>query len=190
MGKNRRELFKKIVPTVSHMVLYFFMYSIIGWLWETVYCSMSDGQFVFRGFLYGPYCPVYGVGVLSVLYFLQPYVTKNVFVLFLLSAFIVSVLEYYTGWGLEKFFHLRLWDYSRYFLNIDGLVCLPVSTFWGVCCVIIVKFIHPKVAAAVNALYAKFGPGVSTFIIFMMGTDLALSVLKALENMGKIKASF
>lgn len=166
----------------SELVLYFFIYSVIGWMWETLYCSLSDGHYVARGFLYGPYCPVYGFGVLLLLYLVHPYITKNVFVLFLASAFIVTALEYYTGFALEKFLNLKLWDYSKYFLNIHGRICLPVTIFWGVCCVLIVKVVNPKVAEGINYLYLRFGGSLALLIAAFMLSDFVLSVIKVVKH--------
>ncbi len=165
----------------TRLILFFVIYSVMGWAWETLYCSISEGRYAARGFLYGPYCPVYGFGVLLILYIVHPYITKNKFILFLISSFVATVLEYFVGLNLEKVFHERLWDYSGYFLNIEGLVCLPVSVFWGVGCVIIVKYIHPKVEKAVDYLYAHFGYTLSLFIFIILITDTIYSILKSLK---------
>lgn len=130
--------------TVSfpQVMLLFFVYAVIGWLWETVYCSLKAKKFVYRGFLIGPYCPIYGFGVLAVLYFIEPY-QKNIVFLYVMSAIVVTVLEYATSYGLEKIFHTTWWDYKDVPLNINGRVAIPISLFWGLGCVVIVKWIQP-----------------------------------------------
>ena len=119
-----------MIKIFSIVVLLFFAYSFIGWLWETIYCSFNARHFVYRGFLLGPITPIYGFGILGVLYFVDPY-QKNIFVLFFVSAILVSLLEYVTSFLLEKLFSLSLWDYNDVPLNINGRVAVPVSIFWG-----------------------------------------------------------
>ncbi|MCG6979350.1 hypothetical protein K9859_11925, partial [Lactococcus lactis] len=88
----------------------FIVYSFVGWIWETFYCSFKDRHFVFRGFLLGPYCPVYGFGVSAVLLLVPD--TGNLFSLYLNTIVIVTVVEFIGSWILEKFFNMKLWDYS------------------------------------------------------------------------------
>ena len=114
-----------MIKIFSIVVLLFFAYSFIGWLWETIYCSFNARHFVYRGFLLGPITPIYGFGILGVLYFVDPY-QKNIFVLFFVSAILVSLLEYVTSFLLEKLFSLSLWDYNDVPLNINGRVAVPV----------------------------------------------------------------
>ncbi|MDG3375083.1 hypothetical protein P5D95_26830, partial [Vibrio parahaemolyticus] len=113
------------------VVLLFFIYSFVGWLWETVYCSIKAKHFVYRGFLVGPITPIYGFGILGVLYFIEPF-QSNLVLLYVLSTVLVTILEYLTSFGLEKLFHATWWDYHDVPLNINGRVALPVSLFWGV----------------------------------------------------------
>ena len=100
---------------------------------ETVYCSLKAKKFVYRGFLVGPYCPIYGFGVLSVLYFVEPF-ENNLLVLYVGSAVLVTILEYVTSYGLEKLFHASGGIIMMYLFNLNGRVALPVSLFgdWGV----------------------------------------------------------
>lgn len=166
----------------SELVIYFFIYAVLGWAWEKVYCSINAGHIVPRGFLLGPYCPVYGFGVLLVLYLVHPYISKNIFVLFFMAVIITTALEYFTGLGLLKLFHLKLWDYSGYKFNIQGLICPPVSIFWGIGSIFVIKFIQPKVTQAVDFLFTYFGISISVLIILVMGADFILSVLRAVKH--------
>ncbi|PZL70946.1 hypothetical protein CI088_13760 [Enterococcus plantarum] len=153
------------------IVLLFFIYSFIGWLWETVYCSLKARKFVYRGFLVGPYCPIYGFGILGVLYFLEP-LKQNIVILYLLSTVLVTILEYITSYGLEKMFHASWWDYKDVPLNINGRVALPVSLFWGIGCVLIVRVIHPKVLLFEDFLSEKFGILLPIILLLLIMTDL------------------
>ncbi|MEI5994744.1 putative ABC transporter permease [Candidatus Enterococcus mansonii] len=158
------------------IVLLFFIYSFIGWLWETIYCSLKARKFVYRGFLVGPYCPIYGFGILSVLYFLEP-VKQNIAFLYVLSTILVTVLEYITSYGLEKLFHASWWDYTDVPLNLNGRVALPVSLFWGIACVLIVRVIHPKVLVLEHFLADKFGLILPCILLLMIGSDLIYTLI-------------
>lgn len=158
------------------IVLLFFIYSFIGWLWETVYCSIKARKFVYRGFLVGPYCPIYGFGILGVLYFLEP-LRQNIVILYLLSTILVTILEYITSYGLEKIFHASWWDYKDVPFNINGRVALPVSLFWGVGCVLIVRVIHPKVMLFEVFLDEKLGLVLPVILLIIISSDLMYTLV-------------
>lgn len=168
------------------IVLLFFIYSFIGWLWETLYCSLKAGKFVYRGFLIGPYCPIYGFGILSVLYFLEP-LRQNIVVLYLLSTILVTILEYITSYGLEKLFHASWWDYKDVPLNINGRVAVPVSLFWGIGCVLIVRVIHPKVMLFETFLAEKFGLVLPIILVVLIVSDLIYTLIN-MQSFKKVTA--
>ena len=126
------------------LFLAFLTYSFLGWVCETVYCSIGQRKFVNRGFLNGPLCPVYGFGAMAVLFFLRP-VRENLLVLYLSGVLVTSVIEYITGFLLEKLFATKWWDYSTYRFNIHGRVCLRNSLMFGVLSVIAARVIDPVV---------------------------------------------
>lgn len=136
---------------VCDYVLYFFIYACLGWCVEVVYAALKTGKFVNRGFLNGCVCPVYGVGVLLILLCLTP-ININVGVLFAASVVLTSVLEFITGFVLEKLFHTKWWDYSKEHFHIKGYVCLKFSLLWGMACVIVMDLVHPSVARLVGKL--------------------------------------
>lgn len=167
------------MSTASEIILYFFLYSVAGWLWETAYCSINAGRFVYRGFLRGPYCPIYGFGVLLVLYIVRP-LRETILDLFIFSAIAVTVLEYFTACLLQRVFKVTLWNYDDMPLNIQGRVAVPVSVFWGFCCMVIVEFVQPKAALLVSWLYASFGVWLPAFVVVVMSADTVYSVTKML----------
>ena len=112
---------------------------------------MKTGKFVNRGFLNGPLCPIYGVGVVLVVLLLMP-IHQNLVFLYVASTVLVTVLEGFTGFFMDKIFHHKWWDYTDQPLNIGGYVCLPFSLVWGVCCVLIVRVIHPVVGRGISCL--------------------------------------
>lgn len=130
---------------ISMAFLYFIVYSVLGWGMETIYCSTLEKRFVPRGFLYGPMCPIYGVGVLMMVCWFQPLMDKPV--LFYLTATVcMSAWEYLVGWFLETTTHIKYWDYSMYRFNLHGRICLWVCLMWGVLSFLVLYFIHPRVA--------------------------------------------
>lgn len=165
------------MPNAAEIVLFFFIYSIIGWLWETVYCSINAGHFVYRGFLHGPYCPVYGFGILLVLCLVMP-LQQTTLELFIFSTITVTVLEYITGYFLERIFKCTLWNYDDIPMNIHGRVAIPVSLFWGFCCVVVVRRIHPTVTVFAAWLYARAGLWLPSAIVVIMTVDTVMSATK------------
>lgn len=157
------------------VVLLFFIYSFVGWLWETVYCSIKAKHFVYRGFLVGPITPIYGFGILGVLYFIEPF-QSNLVLLYVLSTVLVTILEYLTSFGLEKLFHATWWDYHDVPLNINGRVALPVSLFWGVGCVLIVKVIHPHILILERFLAEQFSFYLPVLLIGLIMMDLGYTL--------------
>ena len=119
-----------MVHTAGAMVLWFVLYSFIGWMYESILCSVAGKKLVNRGFLNGPVCPVYGTGAVAVVFVLSPLKDKPL-ALFLTSALLTTSLEYLTSWAMEKLFHARWWDYSKRFLNIHGRVCLRGFVAFG-----------------------------------------------------------
>ena len=136
---------------IWHLILYFFVYSFIGWLWETVYCSLEERKFVYRGFLSGPYCPIYGFGVLILLEVLSP-IKGDVPLLFLVSVIVMSIFEYVVSFVLEKLFHQRWWDYSAEKFNIKGRIALKSSLFWGVMCLVVIYVLQPMIVSFADAV--------------------------------------
>ena len=124
------------------LVWIFIIYAFIGWCTEVSYAALDTGKFVNRGFLNGPYCPIYGCGVVIVVAILTP-LKENLLILFAGSFLLTSVLEYITGYILEKVFHNKWWDYSDKPFNIKGYVCLKFSIYWGLACTFIMDIIHP-----------------------------------------------
>lgn len=93
--------------SLADIIFLFFIYSFVGWLWETVYCSIKDKKFAYRGFLVGPYCPVYGFAVTTVLLATEPF-QSNILWLFLSGLLVATAFEYVAGWLLETVFHMKL----------------------------------------------------------------------------------
>ena len=123
-----------------YQIAYYFMllmiYSFIGWVYESVLCSITQKTLVNRGFLNGPICPIYGFGALSVILLLKD-IQHNLIALFLASMVVTGVLEYLTSYLLEHFFHAKWWDYSDQPFQIEGRVCLLGVTVFGLMSVLL-----------------------------------------------------
>lgn len=117
--------------TIEMYILLFFTYSFAGWFMESVGGILNVKKFVNRGFLIGPYCPVYGCGVVLITFLLGNY-TNDIPVLFILSTLICGVLEYFTSYMMEKLFNARWWDYHNRKFNINGRVCLETLIPFGI----------------------------------------------------------
>lgn len=128
---------------IRDLFLLFMIYSIIGWVLEVFYnLIFGDNKLVNRGFLIGPYCPIYGVGCILIVFLLSKY-ESHPLGLFILSIFLCSVLEYSTSFIMEKIFKARWWDYSTYKFNINGRICLETMIPFGVIACLIVYVINP-----------------------------------------------
>ena len=136
----------------AKVFLWFILYSFFGWVYESTLCSITSRSLVNRGFLNGPLCPVYGFGALTVIlaFWREPDISP--WNLFFSSMVLTCTLEYVTSWAMEKLFHARWWDYSEYRYNINGRVCLLGALAFGSFSVVLIKAVHPRVMAAVDAL--------------------------------------
>ena len=175
------------------MIWIFMIYAFIGWCVEVIYVGLNSGKFVNRGFLNGPYCPIYGFGVLIVLSLLTP-LKDDLLALFIGSVVVTSALEFITGLILEKVFAKRWWDYSDVPFNLMGYVCLKFSIFWGLGCMFVVNIIHPYIYRLIQFVPVKLGAALLTLSIVWILLDLVATIdlawdeknnLRVLENSAK-----
>ncbi len=174
---------------------YFFLYSFLGWLMETVLCSVRERKFIDRGFLAGPVCPIYGVGMLLLIFCLSP-LKAHPLLLFFGGILCASALEYFTSWCMEKLFHAKWWDYQDKKCNLHGRICLSISIAWGVLTVVFFEWIHPVIASLFSSVPYSVAIPIITVLSVIFLADLVQSViaasqlsqtLKLLEKADKIK---
>lgn len=176
---------------IYYILLYFFVYSFLGWCTEVSYAAVVEHKFVNRGFLNGPVCPIYGVGVTAVVALLEPY-KENLILLYVSSVVVVTLLEGVTGWAMDKIFHNKWWDYSDKPLNIGGYICLSFSLMWGVACVIVMDFVHPLLHTLLTFIPQVLGIVLISVFGAIMLIDLSVTSSaifkfnKRLSSMGKI----
>ena len=168
---------------------YFIIYSIGGWILESVYRSFIEKKIINTGFLNGPLCPIYGIGAIIMILFLSEF-SKSIIALFLVSFIVLSLWEYLVGVFLEKTFKTKYWDYSDHKINIKGRVCLSNSICWGVLGVLFIKYIQPFVQAKillVNPVILKISILIIT-IIFIIDTIISIVKTKNIkETLQKIE---
>lgn len=163
-----------------NLIYFFALYSLAGWCLEVVYYFKNERRFVNRGFLHGPFCPIYGFGVLFLVIFLDSY-KNNVFILFLLASFFTSVLEYITGFILEKTFKTKWWDYTDDPFNLHGRICLLYSLLWGVGEVAIIKVVHPLVNDLIVNIPKTLGEIFISAIIIYFIIDFCLTIISLIQ---------
>lgn len=174
--------------SIYYFILYFFVYGFLGWCTEVAFAACKERKFVNRGFLNGPICPIYGIGVGVVVQFLREF-RSNFILLYLTSIILVTVLEWITGFILEKVFHNKWWDYSDMPFNINGYVCLLFSLIWGVACVVIVDFIHPLIHKGLTFIPVWIGIVLIVILGIVMFADLyvtASGILKMNKRLAKM----
>ena len=161
------------------------IYSFLGWVCETIYCSIIQKHFVNRGFLYGPICPIYGCGALLVLFLLRE--VKDSFIpLFLSGMVVTTVLEYLTSFILEKLFHMKWWDYSHLHFNINGRVCLLNSCEFGLLSAFVVQVLHPGIVELIGKLDKSAALWCAIILFVAVLTDTYVTVRGLLILKGKL----
>lgn len=161
--------------TLSQITVLFLIYSVVGWISEVIYCSILDKCFVNRGFLYGPWCPIYGFGALLIIWLLKPFMNTWI-TLFFVAMILTSILEYISGLILEKLFNTKWWDYSSRKFNIHGRVCLRNSTLFGLMAVGLMHFLHPVLIDFLNILSEEATLIISYTFIAIFSADFILSL--------------
>ncbi len=158
---------------VSATVISFLIYSISGWVFEVIYCSIKEGHLINRGFLNGPYCPIYGVGACFVGGMLSG--ISNPISLFVLGAVLSCGVEYATSWVLERVFHARWWDYSHRRFNLHGRVCLAGATLFGFSVVSVVYVVQPALNTFLAAWPTPAIDAVGAIVAFCFAFDFLIT---------------
>lgn len=141
--------------TIYRILAYFVIYSVVGYILETLFALIVYGKFESRqGFLYGPVCPIYGVGAVVMIVALQRF-KKNGYTLFAGGIIVGSIVEYLISWFGEVFLNVRWWDYSERFLNINGRICLLYSIYWGIIAIYLMKSLNPNIDKMINYFRKK-----------------------------------
>lgn len=166
-----------------HMVdwlLFFYIYCFLGWVWESCYVSFMNKKWVNRGFMHGPFLPIYGFGAITILVMTIP-VQKNFVLIFLFGMIGATILEYVTGVVMEKLFHVRYWDYSSQPLNLNGHICLLSSLAWGGFSILMVRFIHHPFEMLVMKLPINIAEIIAFVTSIIVAVDFTQSFNEAMD---------
>lgn len=163
--------------------LLFFIYSVIGWIVESTFVSIQTKKIVNRGFLIGPYCPIYGVGAVGMILYLEQY-KNNIITVFLLAVIICSILEYFTSYIMEVLYKTRWWDYSDKKFNLNGRICGENALLFGLGGIIIIYIIHPLLTSKLILLNKTFLliMTIIFFIIFLTDTIFSFNIVNRFKK--------
>ena len=164
--------------TLYQTAAYFLLYSCLGWCVEVAYSAVTRGKLVNRGFLNGPVCPIYGFGMLALLFALTP-LLDNGLLLFAGGVIIPSALELAAGWLLYRLYHTRWWNYTDRPFNLGGYICLEFSLYWGLGAVFIMKLVHPTLAALVDMVPRPLGWTVMALLYAVYAADVVVTAITA-----------
>ncbi len=184
--------------TLSQWLLFFYIYCFLGWVWESAYVSVCERKLVNRGFLKGPFLPIYGSGAICILVVTIP-VRGNIPAMCIVGMVSAAVLEYVTGYVMERLFRVRYWDYTGKFLNINGYICLSSVLCWGMMTLLVVDVIHVRIEHVVMLLSTQMvdlivliatpfftADFVTSFIAAMRLRDILISKERITEELKKL----
>ena len=176
--------------SLSAYVVWFFLASVAGWLYETTYCIIRTGGWERRGFLFGPLCPIYGTGVVAgLLLFNRPEVASGAFPawgVFLVSMVGSAILEYGVSVVLERLFGALWWDYSDMPLNINGRICLPASLLFGAAGVLVAYVLVPLIGGATARVQPQVFEVLALVAVALLSCDMTASAISLSDLMEKI----
>ncbi|HOO28241.1 MAG TPA: hypothetical protein PLU43_07230 [Lachnospiraceae bacterium] len=166
--------------TVSQWLLFFYIYCFIGWVWESGYVSVKEKRLVNRGFMHGPFLPIYGSGAIVILFATLP-VKGNIVLVYVFGMLSATVLEYCTGACMEGLFKVRYWDYSELPLNLNGHICFFVSLGWGVFSIVLVRFAHLPIEAFVLSIPKTASDITAMLLTIYVTVDFTQSFNEAMD---------
>lgn len=163
------------------ILAYFIIYSVLGWIIESIYRSICERKVINTGFLKGPFCPIYGIGAVIMILFLQSF-SSNIFLLFIISMLVLTLWEYIVAIILEKTFHIKYWDYSKNKFNFQGRICLLNSIYWGILGVVFIRIIHPFIESKI-LLIPELALQISVSIIIVIVLADAINTIIRVKNL-------
>lgn len=152
----------------------FMIFSIVGWIGEMIFCKIINKKFINRGFLMGPYCPIYGCGIVLLTLILNKY-ADDPFILFCASIVICAVVEYVASFLMESIFKLRWWDYSNIKFNINGRICLESVVPFGIIGVIVIIYINPFLISLLEKIPSPIFNILTVILVAIFTIDVIIS---------------
>lgn len=166
--------------TLIQWLLFFYIYCFLGWCFESTYVSLKKRKFVNRGFMKGPFLPIYGSGAIVVLFVTIPLRENNILV-FLGGALAATILELVTGICMEALFKVRYWDYSNQKFNFMGHICLSSTIAWGFLSIAMVNVLHKPIDHFVMSLNNDVVNIVTFALTIYVAADFSLSFRTAMD---------
>lgn len=180
------------LDNVINSMFMFFIFCFAGWIWESSYISVKDKHITNRGFLNGPYIPIYGFGGISIYLVFQQYATTFLSIesikIYFAGLIFATILEYITSFLMEKIFKARWWDYSNDFMNLNGRICLISSLFWGFLSVLFVQVVNPFFLLKISKLSHDLRLIIVTAISTTMTIDLVVTINSVINLQQKMSA--
>ena len=166
-------------------VYWFFLYGFIGWGVEVVYAAIKTHKLVNRGFLCGPICPIYGFGMVGLVYSVSLIPmpdsgSMSAVAIFFIGMILTTAIELVGGWALFKIYHIRWWDYSEMKFNLGGYICPQFSLLWGLGSVLMIKVVHPLLARGSNPMPFKIMLILDIVLFVLFAVDVAVSTAAAI----------
>ena len=158
-----------------HVILWFLTYSILGWVVESIYMSICNKKLTNRGFATGPFCPIYGVGALTVFFALRPY-SNNGLLLFVLGSLLATTIEFLTAVIMKRVFGEIWWDYNEKPFNYKGVLCLESSIAWGFYTLFLFLFLQRFVEGVVSRIPIQAGKIVGSVLLIVFTIDFLHSL--------------
>ncbi len=172
---------------IFEIFLLFIMYSVVGYIIEVINIYLKSNKFVVeRGFLIGPYLPIFGSGSFLILYALKNY-KNDMFALIVFSFVLCGLLEYFTSVIMEKIFGFRWWDYSDKKYNVNGRICLEYLIYFGISSILIVRAINPLFISFIGLFSEKIIIFIGIILSLTILSDFIISVIIAINIKKKIK---
>ena len=159
---------------------FFYIYCFFGWIFESAYVSIKKGHFVNRGFLRLPMLPIYGTGAVMMLWVSLP-VRDSLLMVYIAGFVAATILEYVTGWEMERLFKVKYWDYSNQRFQLNGYICLSSSIAWGFLTILLTEVLHPPIVRYVQGLPSGVLLGCVGVITVLFILDAVRSVKEALD---------
>lgn len=164
-----------------NLLLYFLLFSFLGWVLETFYSIYELGHFTNRGFLYGPLCPIYGWGALILIMFFTKYKGKSL-KLFIFAAIIFSVFEYAVSYSMDALFATKWWDYSNEFFNLNGRISIFYSFVWGIAAILFINNIYPFFKKKINIVLSKTPYKLQIFVLHFLFVILIIDTVMSFAH--------
>ena len=166
--------------TIIQWLFFFYFYCFFGWVFESTFVSIKSRHFVNRGFMRGPFLPIYGSGAIMMLLVSMPF-QDNIILTYLAGCVGATALELVTGMTMEALFKVRYWDYSNQKFNYKGHICLSSTIAWGFLTILMTEFVHPAVEKAVFAIPGAVITGLTVVLSICITVDFTLSFKAAMD---------